>query len=501
VNQQHKQCKAELDTREGKSTISHAEFEAIREFLYDLTGIALSDNKRDMVCARLAKRLRHHGLQTFADYYQLLQDCDAASPERQEFINCLTTNKTDFFREPHHFDFLRDRLILPLRAQGVRRLRIWSSACSTGEEPYTLAMMLAEHCPASDGWDVRILASDIDTAVLATAEKGVYDLDRISDVPEGLRKKYFLYGQGANTGKVVIKQELRELIKFRRINLMDDEWPIQTRFDAIFCRNVVIYFDRPTQQRLLERFANYLTPEGYLFMGHSENIHWMGNLYTPVGGTVYRLRSSSDTPPPSRPLRAAATATPRPELAAPATPVPEHNLILGDVKTAKGPAVLKTLLGSCVSACLFDPVAQVGGMNHFSLPGVSDEGVSARYGAHAMELLITAIMKQGGERHRLRAKVFGGAKVLNVNSEHLNVGTRNAEFVLKFLANEGIPVDGQCLGGTRGLIVRFRADTGKAWARPLAPRDLTAILGKEEQFGRELLAKVESPADDGITLF
>jgi chemotaxis protein methyltransferase CheR len=471
--------------------ICDEEFEAIRHFLYEETGIALGDAKRDMVCSRLAKRLRHHGLRSFADYLRLVRE-GAAGGERQEFINCLTTNKTDFFRESHHFEFLRNTVLPQVRAKGARRLRIWSAGCSTGEEPYTLAMTLREECPEQDGWDVKILASDIDTAVLAAAEKGVYEADRVADVPPELLRRAFLRGTGTNASKVAVRPELRDMIAFRRINLMEEPWTVRTRFDAIFCRNVVIYFDRPTQRRLMERFAAHLAPDGHLFLGHSENLHWMTETFVPVGGTVYRPRASDDTPAPGRQLKPVPAPEPAEE---------EHTIILGDVKATRGPALLKTLLGSCVSACIYDPETGVGGMNHFSLPGVSDEGVSARYGAHAMEMLITAVMKGGGERSRFRAKVFGGAKVLQLQSEQLNVGAKNAAFVLKYLSDEGIPLDGQCLGGTLGLNVRFRPHTGQAQAKPLAVRDLTGIVRDEERFGHDLLKRVETPQDDDITLF
>ncbi len=463
------------------------EFEAVRRFLYDATGIALGDAKRDMVCSRLAKRLRHHGLSSFGEYLSLVRE--GRGGERQEFINCLTTNKTEFFREGHHFEFLRDTVIPGARAKG-KRLRVWSAGCSTGEEPYTLAMTLREHCPASGGWDVRVLASDIDTAVLAAAERGVYDADR-GGIPPELLHKYFLRGTGANAGKIAARPELKDLITFRQINLMTEPWPIRTRFDVIFCRNVVIYFDRETQHRLLTRFAAHLKPDGYLFMGHSENIHWMADTFAPLGGTVYRPRAESA--PVARPPAHAPGPVAAPKEA-------EHTVIVGDVMVTSDPARLRTLLGSCVSACIFDPETGVGGMNHFSLPGVSDEGVSARYGAHAMELLVTAIMKKGGDRSRLRAKVFGGGKVLNVHSEHLNVGAKNAAFVLNYLETEGIPIDGRCLGGTSGLIVQFYPHTGQARAKPLASRELPPVVTTEEAFGRELLQRVVAPPDD-VTLF
>ena len=483
------------DARTGGLAVSPVEFEAVRGYLYEVAGISLGDSKRDMVAARLARRVRHHQAESVAAYLTLVHE-DAA--ERQEFINCLTTNKTDFFREPHHFDFLRDTLLPRLRDQ--KRVRVWSAGCSTGEEPYTLAMTLLDAGLA--GWDAKVLASDIDTGVLAAAEKGVYDADRLGGVTEAQLRRHFLRGTGANTGKVSVRPALRDLISFRQVNLIDNHWPVRTKFDAIFCRNVVIYFDRPTQQRLFTRFAQLLTPDGYLVLGHSENLHWMADTFTPVGPTVYRLRGISDTPAPAAVGRLSAAVAPPPKPTPPPPPtVAEHTLVLGDVKATRGPAVLRTLLGSCVAACVYDPETGVGGMNHFSLPGASDEGKNARYGAYAMELLVTAIMKKGGNRDRLRAKVFGGAKVLNVQSEHLNVGARNAEFVLNFLATEGIPVDGKCLGGTSGLQVRFRPDTGKAAAKPLQGRELPPVVVAEQRFGDELTHKVAAPPADDIELF
>lgn len=474
------------------------EFEAIRRYLYEETGIALSASKRDMACSRLAKRLRHLGLSSYGAYLRAVQSGDPPD-ERQQFINCLTTNKTDFFREAHHFEFLRDRVIPGLAG---RRLRLWCAASSTGEEPYTLAMTVRDACPKADGWDAKILASDIDTAVLAHAERGVYDADRAGGVSPDLLRRHFLRGTGANAGKIAARPELRELLAFRQINLIADRWPVRGPFDAIFCRNVVIYFDRDTQDKLLRRFAALLNPGGYLFMGHSENIHWLADTFAPLGGTVFRLRGAADTPPPARRPAVTVPAVVAARPAAPAPKEPEHNIILGEVEVTRGPAVIKTLLGSCVAACLWDPETGVGGMNHFSLPGGrSDDGTCARYGAHAMELLITGIMKKGGDRSRLRAKVFGGGKVINVDAPTMNVGDRNAAFVLKFLETEGIPVEAQSLGGTTGRLVRFRPHTGQAQAKPLAPRELPAVAEREQQFGDALGQRAAAPPDDGITLF
>jgi chemotaxis protein methyltransferase CheR len=496
----------------GTIAIGDEEFEAVRAALFREAGITLGAGKRVMVCSRLGKRLRHHGLRSVADYLRLVA-ADPTGAERQEFINALTTNKTDFFRESHHFDFLRDTVIARARA-GTRRLRIWSAGCSTGEEPYTLAMTLRENCPAEEGWDVRVLASDIDTAVLAAAEAGVYAADRLEGVPPDLLPKYFLRGTGASAGKVAVRPALRDLITFRQVNLTGGRWPLRNRFDVIFCRNVMIYFNREVQARLLAGFASHLERDGFLFVGHSENLHGVTDEFLPLGQTIYRPRGGPEPaarppapaagvsrPAPARAAKPAPPAPPRPPAEPPSTDVPEHTIVLGDVKATRGPALLKTLLGSCVSACVYDPETGVGGMNHFSLPGVSDAGVSARYGAHAMELLVTAVMKQGGDRSRLRAKVFGGAKVLNVQSERLNVGSKNAAFVLEYLSAEGIPVEAKCLGGTSGLLVRFDPHTGRARAKPLGGKELTGVVQKEETFGRALLEKVVAPPDDRITLF
>ncbi|MBY0461376.1 MAG: hypothetical protein K2V38_29010, partial [Gemmataceae bacterium] len=448
-----------------------------------------------------AKRLRALGLDSVGQYVRLLDGRPAGDPERQEFVNCLTTNKTDFFRESHHFDHLRQTFLPQLRAAGRKRVRVWSAGCSTGEEPYTLAMVLGDECP---GWDVKILASDIDTDVLAAAERGVYDADRARGVPGDLLRRHFLRGTGANAGKVTVRPELRELIAFRQINFMAPEWPMRTRFDAIFCRNVMIYFDRDTQRRLLTRFADLLEPGGLVFLGHSESLHWLADRFAAVGNTIYQPRDGCA--PTAAPVAPVATPAPvgrlYPRPPAPKPPAePEYSIILGDVQATKGPAVIKTLLGSCVAACLYDPDTGIGGMNHFCLPGESDEGTSARYGAHAMELLITAIMKKGGDRGRLRAKVFGGAKVLNLGAKRLNVGAKNAAFVLQFLADEGIPVDARCLGGDRGLLVRFRPHTGQAQAKPLGGTDLSPVVARERAFGRELQHQVDNRSDTGITLF
>ncbi|MBI3898644.1 MAG: protein-glutamate O-methyltransferase CheR [Gammaproteobacteria bacterium] len=273
--------------------ITDAEFRYLRDLIYAHTGISLTEHKRALVCARLAKRLRHHNLSTFADYYHLITECDPEGLEMVEMINCITTNKTDFFREPHHFQFLTETVIPQLRAGArstLRRLRVWSAGSSTGEEAYTTAITVREALADDDPWDVRILATDIDTQVLAHAERGVYTVEQASRIPEPLLQRYFYRGVGANHGHVRVKPLLSEIVQFRHLNLMDDPWPMRGQFDVIFCRNVVIYFDRETQRRLIERLMRMLRPEGYLFLGHSESIIGTDDAVRHVGQSIYQYK-------------------------------------------------------------------------------------------------------------------------------------------------------------------------------------------------------------------
>jgi chemotaxis protein methyltransferase CheR len=269
------------------------EFALLRDLIYRLAGISLSDSKRLLVQSRLQKRLRHYHLDSYRKYYEMVVAQGPNSPEREVLVNCVTTNKTDFFREPHHFEFITETALpdLERRAKGgTGPLWVWHAGCSTGEEPYTLAMVLAE-APEAEGLEVRQFATDIDTVVLAHAQRGVYDEDRIRTVPERLLRRYFLRGVGANAGTYRIRRELREQVAFQQLNLLDERWPMAAGvgFDMIFCRNVVIYFDKPTRQRLFARFAERLRPGGYLFIGHSESLIGISDAYESLGKTIYRL--------------------------------------------------------------------------------------------------------------------------------------------------------------------------------------------------------------------
>lgn len=262
------------------------DFEYIRDMVGERTGIVLSDHKVDMVYGRLARRLRQLKLNNFKDYLDRLKQDD--DQELVEFTNALTTNLTSFFREPHHFDFLRNTGIPELvKHRPNKRLRVWSAGCSTGEEPYTIAITLQEGLPLIRSWDVKILATDIDSNVVDRAKAGVYDQERLNGVSKERLDRWFRKGSGANKGKVKASLELQEMITFKQLNLMY-QWPMKGPFDIIFCRNVVIYFNKDTQRILFDRYADMLAADGYLIVGHSESLHKVTNRFDLLGKTIYR---------------------------------------------------------------------------------------------------------------------------------------------------------------------------------------------------------------------
>jgi chemotaxis protein methyltransferase CheR len=262
-----------------EALLGQADFELACRLIGDYAGIRISPHKRQMVHNRLSRRLRVLGLDSFGDYLDLVQqDPDA---EREAFVNALTTNLTAFFREPHHFDLLRERALVHRETQS-EPMRVWCSACSTGEEAWSIAMTLREAgCPA------EILATDIDTDALDRAEDGLYPLERVAGLPVEKLRGLFLRGRDANEGWVSIRPELRPMVTFGQLNLLAPAWPAFGPLDAIFCRNVVIYFDRESQKRLLGRFAQRLNPGGLLAVGHAESFPAGQQHFRPVGRTAY----------------------------------------------------------------------------------------------------------------------------------------------------------------------------------------------------------------------
>jgi chemotaxis protein methyltransferase CheR len=265
--------------------ITAEEFQQLRTLIYDESGISLSEQKQSFLASRLNKRLHELDLTTFFEYYTMVSE-DKAREEFTRMLDLISTNKTDFFREPKHFDFLREQILPELNS--AKRIRIWSSACSTGEEPFTIAMTIYEAVQSPERWDIKILASDLSTRVLAKAASGLYDEERFRAVPPDVMKHHFLRGRGDQTGVYKVKPHLAAAITFRRINLMDDHFPIKNPLDLIFCRNVMIYFDRPTQETLVNKFHRYLKPGGYLFIGHSESLQWVTHPFKAIAPSIYQ---------------------------------------------------------------------------------------------------------------------------------------------------------------------------------------------------------------------
>ena len=269
--------------RDREFVFTAQDFERVQKLIYAHAGISLNTSKMDMVYSRLARRLRATGINNFKDYLALLESNNVA--EWEAFVNSLTTNLTSFFREAHHFPLLAEHA---LKQKGKHPLSIWCSAASTGEEPYSLAMTMVDAF-GSFTPPVTIVATDLDTSVLAKGEAGVYPLDRVDKLSADQIKRFFLRGSGAQEGFVRVRPELRAMITFRQVNLLSEGWPIRGPLDAIFCRNVMIYFDKETQLKILQRFAPLLQPDGLLFAGHSESFHNAAHLFNLRGKTVYEL--------------------------------------------------------------------------------------------------------------------------------------------------------------------------------------------------------------------
>ncbi len=266
---------------------TEADFQKISQLIFQRAGISLSATKAEMVYNRLARRLRAHGLTSFAKYLELLEH--AGHDEWGAFVGALTTHMTSFFREQHHFPILAAHLARH-RQQG--KFQLWSCAASTGEEPYSMAITAAETFNTLTP-PIAILATDVDRAVLAEAREGVYPMERVSHLPQLMLKRYFEWGSGNNSGSVRVRPELRRLITFQAMNLAEPVWPMKEAFDAIFCRNVMIYFDRSTQKEILSRSQRHLKPDGLYFAGHSENLNFAEHLFAPCGQTVYRRHADS----------------------------------------------------------------------------------------------------------------------------------------------------------------------------------------------------------------
>ena len=268
---------------EREFAFSDLEFKHICKLIYERAGIHLTPSKKDMVYSRLARRLRANNISTFSDYLHIVEANSGS--EREAFVNALTTNVTSFYREAHHFPVLAEHV----RGLKHRRpINIWCYAASTGEEPYTIAMTMVDLFDSLTP-PVRIIATDIDTQALQKARNGIYSLEHAQKLPKDVLERFFLKGRDDKAGQVKVRKELRDLISFSQLNLQDKQWPIKGSFDAIFCRNVMIYFDKPTQHKILQKFVPFMQKDALLFAGHSESLQGVNDMFKLRGKTVYSL--------------------------------------------------------------------------------------------------------------------------------------------------------------------------------------------------------------------
>ncbi|MEZ8823926.1 protein-glutamate O-methyltransferase CheR [Vibrio amylolyticus] len=272
-----------LVEQEQEFELTDADFKYVQWYMHKTVGIFLSDRKRNMVYGRLSRKMRANGVTRFSDYREIIEN---SKTEQANFINALTTNKTEFFREYHHFEFLEGTALEQWKHQGNKSVNIWSAGCSTGQEPYSFVASLYA-AGAFDLFDnVNVFASDLDTKVLDHAREGIYEKDAIESIPERYLKSCFVKGKGQYSDKIKVKKGLQDQILFNQLNLFD-KWPKMPQFDLISCRNVMIYFDRETQEALIKRFYQALKPNGLLFIGHSESVGACSNIFQHIGHTIY----------------------------------------------------------------------------------------------------------------------------------------------------------------------------------------------------------------------
>lgn len=272
--------------------MSETEFTRLSDYIQRELGIKMPPAKRVMLESRLSRRLRSRSMRSFGEYIDYVFSPEGTRTELINMIDAVTTNKTDFFREADHFDYLLNTVLPTVRHVPADSFKVWSAGCSTGEEPYTLAMVLEEYRRIAPWFKWSILATDISSKVLEHALLAIYDAEKAAPVPYDYKKRYLLKSADPSKNLVRVKPALRSAIEFRRLNFMDDDYGIRTRFDVVFCRNVIIYFDRKTQERLIGKLCDHITPGGHLFLGHSETLTGMQVPLSTVAPTVYRKRGT-----------------------------------------------------------------------------------------------------------------------------------------------------------------------------------------------------------------
>lgn len=423
---------------------NEADLAAFQKLAYDLAGIHIATQKREMMMSRVGRRLAATGLASYRSYFHYLTSSDAGGDEREQFINCITINKTSFFRESHHFDLLRDQVIPALRARvavgAPRRLRIWSCACSTGEEPYSIAM-IAHRELAREGYAIEIVASDIDTEVLSRAHDAIYSAEQVAEVPPDLRARYLEQVDGGWR----VSDELHALVQFHRVDLIHGAYPVSGPFDAIFIRNVIIYFDRDTQRALFRRLRGQLADSGIIFLGHSESLMHITEAFVSAGRTAYRPR-------------VAHAAHPRRRGPATITPLGPDRVV-----ASAAPIRIDAVVGPSVAACVFDPESGVGG-----LVQLLSTGDAAAAGAEPeVAALIARLVALGASRSALSGKLIGGG---GDTAEDVALGAQTMHSAESALRSAGVPLLSQRAGGAHRLEIQFFTSSGRLLCRPCTTR-------------------------------
>jgi chemotaxis protein methyltransferase CheR len=439
--------------------MSDRTFHRFSKFIQTELGIKMPDTKKTMLQARLQKRLWKLEMSSFDDYCDYLFSHEGMENELQHMINVVTTNKTEFFREPKHFEYLAER-VLPeiVQKRGFAdTFMVWCAGCSTGEEPYSLAMVLNEFAERNREFRFLILATDISSKVLDQAKLGIYEEERIESVPMNLRKKYLLRSKTTDNGLVRIIPELRARIRFRRLNFMDRNFGLRELMDMVFCRNVIIYFDRPTQEGVLNRICSYLRPGGYLFTGHSETLNGMKLPLAPVSHTVYRHVD-------------AAGGKEQQEL-------PIIYLKPAEMCITDKPSVVRTVLGSCLAITMFHPRLGVAAICHALLPEPDQQSAEEnapvnplKYVTLVIPEMIAKLQEYGIKLEELEVKMFGGADMLTTREDrgkNQAVGRLNSMKAVMLLESHGLKVKVSDVGGTLGRKIFFYTHTGEVLLKRL----------------------------------
>jgi len=439
---------------EGMSDKTFARFS---KFIQTEVGIKMPDAKKTMLQARLQKRLWKLGLTSFDEYCDYLFSHEGLEQELAQMIDVVTTNKTEFFRESKHFEYLVEHALPNLiKRKGLREeFTIWCAGCSTGEEPYSIAMVLNDFTEQYPDFHFFVLGTDISTRALEQAKIGIYEEERIDPVPLPMRRKYLLKSKEKGKGFVRVIPELRAFVKFRRLNFMDKNFGLRESADIIFCRNVIIYFDRLTQEGVLDRICSYLNPGGYLFTGHSETLNGMNLPLIPVAHTVYQQN----------------------DLVARGQDLPVIYLKPAELCIADKPTIVRTVLGSCLAVTMFNRRLGVSAICHALLPDHSledrqnnDSLARFKYVSSVIPEMVAKLRHYGIKPNEIEVKMFGGAETLNSQLEQARnqpVGKLNVETALKVIAAEGLRVDSSDVGGAFGRKIFFYTHTGEVLLKRL----------------------------------